>query len=843
MSWGRGLATTAALAIGCAWPAAGNAAAATLPAGFEETDIVAGLTQPMSVAFAPDGRTFVVEKEGVLKVAAPGSSVATAIYDISAQVNSSGDRGLVGLALDADFASNRFVYLLYTYDPYVTQDSTAEAVSRLTRIKVNAAGQVSDPVTLLGSVTTAPCPAPANDLDCIPSDGSTHSVGTVHAAPDGTLWVGHGDGADFGGVDQRAFRTYDERTAAGKILHIDRNGNGLPGHAFCPADDDLTHVCTKVWAAGFRNPFRFTLLPEGGLAIGDVGWFQREELSLARQAGRSFGWPCYEGRIRTPNYEVDPKCTARYAQEGTSAAQTPPDYDYGHTDVSNAAMAGPVYRGDLYPAGYFDSLFLADYGGRWVRRFQRDADGDLVGAPIGFASDWNGTELDVHPSGDLVYVDPGDFSPGTGSIKRIAYSPGNGRPTAAATADPESGDSPLEVQFSSTGSSDPDGDPLSYTWDFGDGSPPSTVRHPEHTFAADGTYVATLTVDDGRGKTDTDTVRIDVGNRPPDPQIVAPVDESTYRGGAIVQLQGTAADPGAAAAPELDWTVRLRHRDHLHPAASPSGPSASFVTATDHDADSHYEVTLTATDSSGLAVSETIQLRPETARVALGSSPPGVPLTYAGQTMTAPAAFDAAVGFETTLASPSVFTANGINYAFASWSDGGAAQRPLVIPPGSVQLTATYSAPANEEGEGTGGAGGGGAGGGGAGSGGPGPADTQAPQLRFHPQRGLLPRRGRLRGAAIDAGGVARVRAALALRTGKRCRWWSPRRREPARRVTSCSAVRWLPARLAGAGADMRHWTVRLGGRVEEGRYLVRIEARDLAGNAARAAPVRLRVR
>ena len=98
-----------------------------------------------------------------------------------------------------------------------------------------------------------------------PSDGITHSIGTVRSAPDGTLFVGSGDGAEFSGVDDRAFRSYDDKSYAGKVLHIDRNGRGLPGHPFCPADNDLSHVCTKVYAKGFRNPFRFTLRPGGGL--------------------------------------------------------------------------------------------------------------------------------------------------------------------------------------------------------------------------------------------------------------------------------------------------------------------------------------------------------------------------------------------------------------------------------------------------------------------------------------------------------------------------------------------------------------------------------------------------
>ena len=89
---------------------------------------------------------------------------------------------------------------------------------------------------------------------------------------------------------------------------MDRNGRGLPGHPFCPAEADLGKVCTKVWAKGFRNPFRFTLRPSGLPAVADVGWGSAEEVNLA-QAGRNYGWPCYEGRSRVGGYSGFSTCT------------------------------------------------------------------------------------------------------------------------------------------------------------------------------------------------------------------------------------------------------------------------------------------------------------------------------------------------------------------------------------------------------------------------------------------------------------------------------------------------------------------------------------------------------
>src|SRR5205823_6595348 len=140
----------------------------------------------------------------------------------------------------------------------------------------------------------APCPAAANDVDCIPADGGSHAIGTVRADPDGTLWMGSGDGLPAADVDPGAIGTYDEQSFRGKILHMDGEGHGLKDHPFCPADSNLDHVCTKLYAEGFRNPFRFSLRPGAGPLVGDVGWRTREEIDRV-VAGRNYGWPCYEG--------------------------------------------------------------------------------------------------------------------------------------------------------------------------------------------------------------------------------------------------------------------------------------------------------------------------------------------------------------------------------------------------------------------------------------------------------------------------------------------------------------------------------------------------------------------
>ena len=120
--------------------------------------------------------------------------------------------------------------------------------SKLDRVRLSAQNQVLERTTILGTESQSTCGFGADDVDCLPSEGLTHSVGSVISAPDGTLWASHGEG------DALEYRTYDERSMAGKLLHVDRDGRGLPGHPFCPGDADLTHDCTKIHSQGFATP-------------------------------------------------------------------------------------------------------------------------------------------------------------------------------------------------------------------------------------------------------------------------------------------------------------------------------------------------------------------------------------------------------------------------------------------------------------------------------------------------------------------------------------------------------------------------------------------------------------
>lgn len=826
MPHGRlGLLLVLLLASACAAPAS---AAVSYPSGFEDQTLVSGLTLPMAVDWTPDGRTLVVDKLGRLSVVAAGGSTAQVVYDRSPFVNSSADRGLLGLAVDSDFVNNHYVYLLYTYDlKPLTPDSEDPMVSQLSRVELSANNTVSNETILLGRYTithpTSTCPAvPANSTDCIPSNSTSHSIGTVLSDPvDGTLWVGSGDGQDFNTVDPEALRTYNEQSPSGKILHIDRNGNGLPGHAFCAGDSDLTHVCTKLYAKGFRNPFRFRFRPGGGLIVGDVGWGDREEIDLITSAGKNYGWPCYEGSIHTHGYDARPECSGpsgEYSKEGTANADVAPNFDYPHVGGS-AVLGGPSYQGDQYPAGYHDAIFYGDYVTGVLKRLVPNGSGGLTS--VDFASglgypDHTLVGLTEEPgTRNVVFVDSGDFTPGTGTVRRIVYSPGNLSPIPKLSAAPTySAAVPVTVNFSAVGSSDPDGDQLSYAWEFGDGATGSGLTI-SHQYTVKGRYDAKLTVDDGRGKSTGTTVRIDVGNTPPSLTVTAP---ANYTDGQAVNLSASGSDveDGGALPPSaFHWNVLLVHGDHVHPGASLDGASLSFFARVDHDANSHYIVDVRATDSTGLMTKKSVRIDPRTAPLKLLSSPAGAAISYGEKSYKAPYSGRAAIGFETSVSAGSTLTSMGDIWHFSSWSDGHSRLHDVAIPAAGLTLTARYTGPPGSPQV-------------------PGGVKNRGPRMSFNPKRGLDARRGILRGKVFDHDGVAKLYVALGRRSPshKACRWWSKKFHRLGVTWLSCKQPRLIRATLVKRKGGGWLWRAWLGRRhIPAGRYRVVFRARDRKGN------------
>jgi glucose/arabinose dehydrogenase len=312
------LALTASLLAAIGSPDSGRAAAATagpldgigVPAGFSISTVVSNLQQgaggnPVGFAYAPDGRIFVARKTGVLDVWDHG--VMHVYIDMRDEVNSYQSRGLVGFALDPDFATNARVYLLFTQELVPSEpDSPAPAGGQLISL-THRPGQpnVADPASRVTLMTG------------YESTSTLHSVAGLRFGNDGSLFVGLGDGNGNGVGEGTSIKALDLDLLNGKILRINpNNGNGVPSNPYFQPGN-AGSVRSRVFARGFRNPFRFTVDPSNGtLYVGDVGWntwemFHVFPLAVSNpDVTRDAGWPCYEGgsagvSLVQPDYEGD----------------------------------------------------------------------------------------------------------------------------------------------------------------------------------------------------------------------------------------------------------------------------------------------------------------------------------------------------------------------------------------------------------------------------------------------------------------------------------------------------------------------------------------------------------
>jgi PKD repeat protein len=605
----------------------GTAHAAT-PPGFQETTAFSGLTNPTVVRFSPDGRVFVAEKRGVIKVFDSLSDATPEVFaDLNVNVYNFWDRGLLGMALHPDFPTNPSVYVLYTYDHELGKPEAAP--------RWGTPGVYSD---------TCPTPPGATGDGCVVSgrlsrlqaSGNvmtgteqvliedwcqqypSHSVGTVEVVREGdrsVLYASGGDGASFnfadwgqdgnplnpcgdppGGVgavlsppsaEGGALRSQDLRTSGdpvtldGTVIRVDpATGEALPDN---PLIADSNPNARRIIAHGLRNPFRFTPRPgTEELWIGDVGWSTWEEINRVVDSNdgvvENFGWPCYEGHARQPGYDA---ANLNICDNLEAGAVTAPYHAYNHgvkvvpddaCSTGSSSVAGLEFEfaaaPSSYPAEYDDALFFADYSRNCIWVMPKGANGHPAPGQIRpfVEGAASPVNLETGPGGDLFYV---DFNGGT--IRRIEYTIANQPPTAVAAATPTAGDAPLTVNFDGSGSSDPDPDDLiSYAWDLdGDGAfDDSTAVQPTYTYTDAGSYKAMLRVTDGHQASHNASVTITVGNTAPAAVIETPSNVTTWKVGDVINFSGHATDlqDGTLPASALSWEMILQHCDSTcHP--------------------------------------------------------------------------------------------------------------------------------------------------------------------------------------------------------------------------------------------------------------------------------------
>ena len=479
------------------------ASEATVPAGFAD-NLVTNVTAPTALAFTPDGRLLVTSQSGVLRIYKNGALLGTAL-NISSKVCSNSERGLLGVAVDPAFATNRHIYLYYTFNKFATCETgtTKVPVNRVSRFTL-ADNNTVDPASEVVLVNN------------IPSTGGNHNGGDLQFGKDGYLYISVGDGGcDYafnsgcGGSNDAA---RDTNILLGKILRITRSGGIPAGNPYLGSNSARCNVagrtqvgmkCRETYASGLRNPFRISFDPNPPTTrffINDVGQSTWEEINLGKAAA-DYGWnlregPCAEGS--STNCGAPP------------AGMTNPIYSYNHSTGCDVITGGAFVSIGIWPTAYDRNYLYADYGcGKIIRlSYTNNA---IVASDFATGLGSNSAvvlRFGPWPRGPFLYYTT--YNNG-GQVRRIAYTgSANRTPIARASAISTSGPVPLTVAFHGSSSTDADGDPLTYNWGFGDGTAHSTAANPSHTYTQAGTYSAFLRVSDGTVSSSA-TVQITAG--------------------------------------------------------------------------------------------------------------------------------------------------------------------------------------------------------------------------------------------------------------------------------------------------------------------------------------------
>jgi len=717
--------------------AAPRLASATLPPGFTKTFIAGAWTRPVGLTFDANGRMYVWERAGKVWIVENGARDATPLVDISDEVAHFGDHGLLGFALHPNFLQNGWIYLFYAVDPYYlanagtpgydpNQDGVNEpTLARITRYTARSSDGFHsvDPASrriLFGEAPGAGCPLVY----------LSHGVGSLVFGNDDSLLASCGEGASYDGPDTGgttygayipqalaegiiapkedvgAYRAQLLSSFGGKILRLDpQTGDGLPSNPFYDPGNPRS-ARSRVYALGFRNPFRFTVRPDSGshvqadgmpgsLYVGNVGWNTWEELEVVGGPGYNSGWPVFEGPDPQPLYapyhvanQDAPNplfgsggCGQPYfyfdqlvIQESLGppsfpnpcnpAQQIPasippfvehrPTFAIGRdavggpwltptftgstpTTVQVGAPGSPVsgsnligastitggtwYTGTDFPPQYQDTFFMSDYGYGQISNIVFDATDHPTQVSTFDDAAGGVTMLASSPTqGGLYGVDNGDEQ-----VYQIAYTATtNQPPSAQASATPFFGPTPLSVAFSSAGSADPEGLALSFSWNFGDGSPLSSAPSPIHTFFAPVgfplAYTVTLTVTDSSGQSASDQLEVAVNDTPPAVAITSPLNQGlfTMTQTTVVPLTATISDAEQSAAQlRCSWEIDLYHNGHVHPGDTDPNCSSSFqLTPIGCDGNSYYySFTLSVDDGAGLTTTQQVSLYPDCATI------------------------------------------------------------------------------------------------------------------------------------------------------------------------------------------------------------------------------------
>jgi cytochrome c len=509
------------------------------------------LFEPMELAMLPSGNILFVERRGGIKLYEPKYKATKLIHKLD--VYHEQEDGLLGLALDPNYATNNWIYLYYS-------PKGKEAKQHLSRFVFKDDQLDLDSEKVLLEVKTQ-------------RDECCHAGGSIEFGPDGNLFLSTGDDTNpfksdgFSPSDEQAGRRpWDaQRTSAspndlrGKILRIKPEDDGtysIPEGNLFPEGTAGTRP--EIYVMGCRNPFRIAIDPHTKyLYWGDVGPDAGkdslgrgprgyDEVNQARKAG-FFGWPYFIGNNYAYNqYDFatkvssdprDPKAPINNSVNNSGKKELPPaqpafiwypyaespDFPLTGEGGRNAMAAGVFYADDFpntdkkFPEYYDKKLFTYDWMRGWFLASTLDEEGNLLSMERFLPSFKFNNPVDViwGPDGDIYLLEYGTlwFAQNTDArLVHLKYIAGNREPVAAIEANHIAGAAPLTVNFKGEESKDPDGDEITYEWTFEGDYVQSNEVNPSYTFEKPGTYEVSLAITDAEGLTSIVEKKILVGN-------------------------------------------------------------------------------------------------------------------------------------------------------------------------------------------------------------------------------------------------------------------------------------------------------------------------------------------
>lgn len=612
------------------------------PADFAQVLVTNGISNPTAMAFAPDGRIFVAEQGGKLRVIKNNTLLANAF--VSLTVNSSGERGLIGVVLDPDFATNQYLYLYHTVPG-------TDIHNRITRYTAN------------GDVAVDGSASIVIDLDPL-SSATNHNGGAMQFGKDGKLYVAIGENA-------KGEHAQDLDTYHGKLLRINKDGSVPEGNPFTTGSEQKK----RVWAYGLRNPFTFSVHPTTGrILVNDVGQGTWEEINDATEGGKNFGWPNAEGM-------------------SNNAAYTNPIYAYQHGDGdgSGCAITGGTFFSPAttnYPASYVGQYFFQDLCNDWINSITLE--GTAKRSSFATAISGDGVNITTGNDGNLYYL-----TRSGSSLYKIVYNNTTApfittQPLGATRAEGQS----ITFSVKALGST-----PFTYQWKKNGvdiaSAKSATLTLNNLTTANSGQY--SVVVSNAAGNATSDEARLSViANALPVATITVPVEGTTYVAGTNIDFAGTAkdAEDGTLAASAFSWAINFHHDVHRHDQPAVTGVNhGTFNIPNEGETSDNvwYRIILTVTDSKGLKGKDSVDVKPRKTTLAFKTSPPGLQITLDGQPLTTPASVVSVEGLLRTIGVPSPQTLDNVRYTFESWSNSGTQTQTLGTPTNDVTLTAQFS--------------------------------------------------------------------------------------------------------------------------------------------------------